>query len=405
MVAASAVAPLESELSAERETVIESLALDPRVPTQLDSQAYVRKHWVQRGDTLVKLFERLGVDEDGFVAAVRSAPDARPLVRQLRHGTSVTARINEAGELLSLAVPMVNTGRKLVIERDPGGLRAEVKPLAVERTLAMASGEIQSSLFAATDEIGLPDSVTIQVAEIFSGDIDFHRDLRRGDRFSVVYEFKHHEGEGAGAGRVVAAEFVNRGKTYRAFHFQTTEGHGGYYGPDGKNLRKAFLRSPIEFSRVTSGFSMRFHPILNTWRAHRGVDYAAAIGTTVRATADGVVEYAGWKNGYGNVVVLRHQRRHSTVYGHLNGFASGIRKGTRIDQGATIGYVGRTGMATGPHLHYEFQTDGRHQNPLTAVLPDAPPLASSQRAEFDETIGPLVLRLNLIEATKLAALD
>jgi murein DD-endopeptidase MepM/ murein hydrolase activator NlpD len=271
----------------------------------------------------------------------------------------------------------------------------------------MSSGSIRSSLFAATDVAGLSDAVAIQIADIFSTDIDFHRDLRRDDRFTVVYEMFYDQGAPVRSGRLLAAEFVNQGKAHQAVYFEYAENRGGYYTPDGKNIRKAFLRSPLEFSRITSGFTQsRFHPVLKTWRAHKGIDYAAAPGTRVKATGDGVVEFAGrHQGGYGNLVVLRHQSKYTTWYGHLSGFAGGVRKGARIAQGDVIGFVGATGLATGPHLHYEFRINDVHQNPLRVVLPSAPPIGEDQKPAFEAAAAPLALRLQLLRGTHLTRLD
>ena len=251
---------------------------------------------------------------------------------------------------------------RLVIEKTPQGLASRLEAAPLAATARMGSGTIRSSLFAATDESRIPDAVAVQVAEIFSGDIDFHRALRRGDRFSVVYEMVYQRGQPLRSGRILAAEFTNNQKTYRAFWFAGEDGKGGYYGADGKNLRKAFLRSPLEFSRVTSGFAMRFHPIHKTWRAHLGVDYGAPTGTAVRVVGDGIVDIAGWQNGYGNVVHVKHAGGRTTVYAHLS--RVDVRKGQRVDQGQTVGAVGATGWATGPHLHFEFRVNGEHQDPL-----------------------------------------
>ncbi len=251
-----------------------------------------------------------------------------------------------------------------------------------------------------------PDAIAIQIADIFSTDIDFHRDLRRGDRFTVVYETFHDQGEWLRTGRVLAAEFVNNDKVYQAVWFQYGENEGGYYTLEGKNIRKAFLRSPLEFSRITSGFTTaRFHPVLQEWRAHRGIDYGAPTGARVKATGDGVVEFAGRQGGYGNLVVLRHQSQYTTWYGHLSGMAKGLRKGARVAQGEVIGYVGSTGLATGPHLHYEFRISNVHQNPLRVVLPSAPPITDEQRPRFDAAATPFGQQLKLLRDTNFARLD
>ena len=260
----------------------------------------------------------------------------------------------------------------------------------------MATAEIGSSLFAAADAAGLPDLVTLQLADVFGGDIDFFLDLRRGDRFSVVYEMRYVDGEAISAGRIIAAEFENRGRTLRAYLWRSDDGTENYYAEDGSPLRKAFLRSPVELSRVTSGFTMaRFNPVLLTWRAHKGVDYAAPMGTPVRATADARVSFAGTQNGYGNVIELQHRGAFSTLYAHLSALAPQVKQGARVMQGDVIGYVGQTGWATGPHLHYEFRVDGEQHNPLTVALPNGEPLPETQRTAFAQTIVSATAQLKL----------
>jgi murein DD-endopeptidase MepM/ murein hydrolase activator NlpD len=228
--------------------------------------------------------------------------------------------------------------------------------------------------------------------------VDFHRDLRKGDRFTVVYEMQYLRGRPVRAGRMQAAEFVNQGRTFRAVHFGT-----GYYAPDGKAMRKAFLRSPLEFSRMTSGFGMRQHPIMQVWRAHKGIDYAAPIGTRVRAVGDGIVEFAGPKGGYGNTVVLRHHGQYATVYAHLSRIS--VKRGARVAQNDTIGSVGQTGWATGPHLHYEFRIAGEARNPLAIAMPAALPIAASELPAFQNQAAPLVARLDLLANSALAQLE
>jgi len=330
--------------------------------------------------------------------------DARESFRQLRPETTVNARTGEDGSLLSMW--FINRRSRLIsIDRSEDEFHAWEQAADLSRQVVMKSGEIKSSLFAATDEADVSDSVAMQIADIFSGDIDFHRDLRRGDRFSVVFEMYDHLGLPVRSGRVLAAEFINKGKSYRAVWFQDASGRGGYYTPSGENLRKAFLRSPLRFSRVTSGFKMRFHPILRQWRAHKGVDFGAPTGTPVRATGDGVVEFVGRKGGYGNVIVLRHASGIETVYGHLNGFAKGIRRGVRVDQSELIGYVGQTGWATGPHLHYEFRVHDQQRNPLTMAFPASKPVAPKEMAAFRAVTEPLSARLELLATTNLALLE
>jgi murein DD-endopeptidase MepM/ murein hydrolase activator NlpD len=244
------------------------------------------------------------------------------------------------------------------------------------------------------------------LSDLFSGDIDFHHDLRKGDRFTVVYEMTYSNGALLHMGRIQAAEFINRGHAYRALYFQKDAQHGDYFTPDGKSVHKAFLRSPIGYSRVSSSFSLsRFHPILKKWRSHKGTDFAAPIGTKVKVTADGIVAVVGREGGYGNVIMVNHQGRYTTVYGHLSRFAKGLHKGQHVVQGEVIGYVGMTGLATGPHLHYEFRLNGRQRDPLHVALPNAKPIDSADFAAFQPVAKDLVARLNLLHNTNLAQLD
>lgn len=384
-------------------TVVESLALPPPAERSDAGQVYIREDRFRRGDTISALLKRLNVDDLEVKRLLRSG-DAKESFRQLRPETTVNARTGEDGSLLSMW--FINRRSRLIsIDRTEDGFKTWEQPADFSRQIEMKSGEIKSSLFAATDEADVSDSVAMQIADIFSGDIDFHRDLRRGDRFTVVFEMYDHLGLPVRSGRVLAAEFINKGKSYRAVWFQDASGRGGYYTPSGDNLRKAFLRSPLRFSRVTSGFKMRFHPILQRWRAHKGVDFGAPTGTPVRATSDGIVEFVGRDNGYGNVIVLRHARGIETVYGHLNGFAKGMRKGVRVDQSELIGYVGQTGWATGPHLHYEFRVNKTQRNPLTMAFPASEPVAPQQMAAFRAATRPFAARIELLATTNLALLE
>lgn len=356
---------------------------------------------VRKNDTLASLLDRLGVDDPVAFDFIRNHPTASAITRQMRPGKVVSAATDADGHLVSLNFPL--NGRLdafLVVDRTPAGFIASEKTVAPEREIVLNAGEIRVSLYAATDAAGIPDAIATQLAEIFAGDIDFHRDLRKGDRFAVTYESLRIRGQFSRSGRILAAEFVNAGKTLRAIYHETADGRGGYYDEEGKSLRKAFLRSPLEFSRVTSGFSSaRFHPVLKEWRAHRGVDYGAPTGTRVRATGDGVVEFLGRQGGYGNLVVLRHAGGYSTAYGHLNAFAAGLRRGARVAQGEPIGHVGQTGLASGPHLHYEFRIRDQQVNPLAALMPEAPPLDARSLAEFRPQAQDAMSRLALARST------
>ncbi len=388
----------------ERVTVVEKLAISTaQVPAEA-AHVFWQEERFDRGDTLAALLARLGVDPAVAARLVRENGRAKPF-RSLRPGMIVQALTADHGDLLSLRF-VAGHDTVLGFDRSPDGFDVVDEPAEFSRAVHMKAGEIRSSLFAAADDTGLPDSVAIQLAEIFGGDIDFHRDLRKGDRFSVIYETLYHQGRAIKSGRVLAAEFINDGREYRAVWFGEDLDAGSYYAPDGQSLRKAFLRSPLEFSRVTSGFSTRrFHPLLKTWRAHRGVDYGAPTGTRVRATGDGVVEQIDRQNGYGNVVVLRHKGQISTLYAHLSKFGAGIRRGTRVSQGDVIGYVGSTGWATGPHLHYEFRVGSEHRNPLQMVFPSAEPVPAARMQAFRAETEPYAAQLARLRSVSIAALD
>ena len=270
----------------------------------------------------------------------------------------------------------------------------------------MRSGRIVSSLYGATDSAGIPDKIADQLAETFSTNIDFREDLRRGDTFSAIYTVNYRNGEPVSTGKLLAAEFVNAGKPYRAILYRDPFGTESYYTPEGESLKKGFLRSPLEFSRVTSGFSnSRLHPLYGFHRKHTGVDFGAPTGTRVKATGDATVAFAGRRGGYGNLVILRHRNGYETYYAHLSAFASGIRPGRAVDQGQVIAYVGTTGASTGPHLHYEVRIAGVPYNPLTIKLPGSPPLAAAQKMRFLQQTADWSDRLSLLRGTNLAALD
>ena len=395
-------------LRVSRVDTIQALPISTDIATlSADEDVFVHESAVRTSDTVGNLLQRLGVTDDQALSSLRANPDSAPLFSQLSPGKIVNATVTASGALRSLTFPL-NGGQDSVlhINHQANGFQAQEVKVSPTTQTVVKSAEIRYSLFGATDAAGIPDSIASQLADIFGGDIDFHRDLRKGDRFSVVYEVANRPGLSARNGRILAAEFTNNGKQYQAFWFDNEDGKGAYYSADGKSLHKAFLRSPLEFSRVTSGFtSARFHPVLQTWRAHKGVDYGAPIGTKVRATSDGIVEFSGQQGGYGKVVILRHQHRYSTLYGHLSTIPANIRPGQRVQQGDTIGYTGMSGLASGPHLHYEFRVDGTHQNPLTIALPGAPPLPRQSLGKFQAAIISPLDYLALVRSTNVAALD
>lgn len=399
MVAAFAtIAPATEPAPPPGKAVLESVAI-PDDALVAPPRAYVHEARFERGETLGDLLDKLGVEDSQASRLAKLGT-----LHLLRPGTVVTAKVAAAGELVRLSYL---NGRDTIrsIVPDEERFRIGDETAQFETSTLVKSAEIQSSLFGAADSAGIPDNVAIQLADVFGGEIDFYRDLRKGDRFSVVYEMQYLEGRPVQPGRVVAAEFVNKGKAFRAIYYVDAGGKGGYYEPDGQSLRKAFLRAPLEFSRISSRFGMRKDPYLHSWRKHTGVDYAAPLGTRVRATADGVVEFAGRKGGYGNAIILRNSGRYSTLYGHLRGFAHGIHRGARVEQGEIIGFVGQTGWATGPHLHYEFRIAGVARNPLAVALPAAVPVPAREIPAFRRYAQPLVAQLDLLSASAVALLE
>src|SRR5258708_99811 len=355
---------------------------------------YIREERFQRGEKLPGLLSRLGIGD----AEVARLARLRAL-QQLGPGALLRAEVSPDGAPRTLRF-LTSRDAMMQIVADGDAYRAVEYPAPLESRVSMKSGVIRSSLFAATDLAGIPDAVGMQIADIFGGDVDFYRDLRKGDRFAVVYEEQHLAGIPVRTGRVLAAEFTNQGKTYRAVYFGK-----GYYTPDAKNLRKAFLRSPLEFSRVSSGFGMRKHPLHRNWSAHKGIDYAAPVGTRVRAVGDGVVEFAGVKGGYGNVVILRHHGQYATPYAHLSRFAQGVKRGAHLSQNDAVGFVGQTGWATSPHLHYGFRVGGEARNPCSLAMPSALPGAPQELPAFRRQAPAVLAQLELLANSDLALLE
>lgn len=391
---AAIVPSTDAELLLAKAAVLEPVTIRLEEGLLPAPAAYVREERLQRGDTLNGLFSRLAIGESDTRKLLRMRE-----LRLLRPGTLVAAEVRADGALVWLEFLASRDGYAR-IERVGQELAASERRAQVATRTELKSAVIHSSLFGASDAAGIPDSVALQLADMFGSDIDFHRDLRQGDRFSVIYETHWVDGRPLRAGRVLAAEFVNQGRKHRALRFGD-----GYYAPDGKNMRKALLRSPLELSRVSSAFGMRKHPFLQTWRAHQGVDYAAPAGTRVRAVGDGIVEFAGRQGGYGNMVIVRHDASNSTAYAHLQAFGRGIRTGARVSQGDTVGLVGQTGWATGPHLHYEFRVAGAARNPLSVPLPAGTPVAQQDMDAFRTKARSLTAQINLLAHTQVANLE
>lgn len=404
VVAAFGIAPDTATGNIPHETIVENLALPEVRPTDGGNFDFWREERIGRGDTLSSLLARLGVnagDTRDFLAAARESKSLARLVP----GRSVLARVTASGQLMLFRY-LASDEQLVTVSRADGAFKARQSGVTLESRMIMRSGKIQGSLFGATDAADVPDRIASEMAEAFSGDIDFHKDLRRGDHFSVVYEAFYFEGQLVRTGRLLAAEFVNQDKPHQAIYFKDAQGRDGYYTPDGQNMKRAFLKSPMPFTRVSSGFSnARYHPVLQEWRAHKGIDYAAPTGTPVRAVADAVVDFVGKQGGYGNLILLKHQGNYSTAYGHLSRFGKGVKRGSRIGQGQVIGYVGATGLATGPHLHYEFRVAGVQKNPLALKLPTSYPLDPRAKIHFATAAKPLLNRLQLLRSTNLASLN
>jgi len=399
VVAAFGVMPQAQSVPAGSRIVVEEIALPQAAPSG-KATTFWRNDRVQSGDNPTALLRRLNV-EDGAADKYLSSARAAESFRKLAAGKTVQAETDMDGNLLALRYPD-SSGGQVLIEKTGDSFAARNLPAQLERRLFMRTGEIKTTLYAATDEASLPEPAANQLADIFGSYIDFHHELRRGDRFSVIYEVAYSNGEPLHVGRILAAEFVNRDRQYRALYFQNGDS-GDYYTPEGYSMHRTFLRSPVEFSRISSGYTTsRFHPILHKWGAHKGIDFAAPTGTKIKATAEGRIAFVGVQNGYGNLVIIKHQGRYSTAYGHLSRFTPNLHIGQRVAQGEIIGYVGKTGLATGPHLHYEFRVDGQQRNPQQALPPDIPSITNEQRGSFLDATRDLNARLGILHNISLA---
>ncbi|WP_084183270.1 OapA family protein [Nevskia soli] len=351
---------------------------------------------VKSGQSLSNIFDDAHLPPEDWMAITKLGGDCAQLKR-IKAGDQLRLRVAN-GELQELVYPLDEL-RTLSVRRGDNGFESATLSASLERRSTEAVGTIENSLFLDGRKAGLNDRMILQFADLFGYDIDFAQDLQEGDRFSVVYEELYKDGKKLRDGDILAAEFSNNGKTYRAVRFVAPDGTKAYYTPAGLSLRKAFIRTPVDFTRISSGFTLhRWHPILNRMRAHTGTDYAAPIGTPVHASGNGKVEFVGQKGGYGNVVVLRHGNQYETIYGHLSRFQKGLHAGATVQQGQVIAFVGMTGLATGPHLHYEFRINGMPVNPEKITLPRAMPLEPRTLAQFRSSSAPLVAALDSMDA-------
>lgn len=403
----ASLAPDASDLAVSE--ITESVEPLP-VQAQIDELAehalrLYRSELTRSSDSADSLLKRLGIVDAVAATFLRSDTLSKQALLG-RAGRNVRVETTDDNHLLRLTARWApdddGTFKRLVVEKTDKGFSSSVETAPLVPASRLVSGVIESSLFAATDESRIPDSIATQIAEIFSGDIDFHRSLRKGDRFSIVYETLEGDGEPLRTGRVLSSEFVNKGKTLQAMWFQEADTKGSYYTLDGQSMRRSFLATPLAFSRISSGFQMRFHPIKKEWRAHLGVDYAAPSGTPIRTVGDGVVEFAGWQNGYGNVVFVSHRNNNSTVYAHMSQLF--VKRGERVEQGEKIGAVGSTGWATGPHLHFEFRVNGQQHDPLTiAQNSESVPVSAGAKAIFQRDVA--MARVQLAAAAAIGKVD
>jgi len=354
---------------------------------------------VRTGDTVAKIFARLNIDPVQLHELLKIGRPIRTLHR-LTPGDEMKILIVD-GKLNEL-IYEVNKKKSLHVTREKHGFKVRTLDKSINKRIAHATAVIDSSLFMAAQKAGIPGSLTMELANIFNFDIDFMLDLKKGDSFSIIYEEYYANGEKISYGDILAAEFTNNGTVYRAVRYTDENGNTSYYTPEGHNMRKAFLRTPVDFTRISSGFGLRMHPILNRMRNHDGVDYAAPSGTPIKAAGDGRIVFIGRKGGYGNTILIRHDSKYSTLYGHIKQFKRGLKKGSWVKQGDVIGFVGMTGLATGPHLHYEFRINGVHRNPLTVKFPESKPITMAELTNFKlNTQGYLTL-LDTLDKTRLA---
>lgn len=374
-------------------------------PVDLANEAEWTTLTVKRGDSLSALFDKAKIKPAQLIEVMNLGKDTRFLTR-IHPGDKINVIADKNGQLQALNYE-IDSVRYLEINRISTGLTAEIHKHNIEKRSAYAAGEIESSLFLASQKAGMSNNLTMELANVFGWDIDFALDIRKGDRFTVIYEEIFRDGEKLKDGNIVAAEFINQGKIFRALRYiNPTTGNIGYYSPEGLSLRKAFLRSPVRFSRISSGFSTRrYHPILHKFRSHKGVDYAAGRGTPIRASGDGKVIYKGKKGGYGKTIILKHGSRYTTLYAHMSNYNRKVRSGSRVKQGQVIGYIGSTGLASGPHLHYEFRINGVHRNPLRVKFPSTKPIPKRHRDNFELTTQGYVAQLDVLSRNALALLN
>ena len=396
LIAADSVPPAVEEVDAA--DIIEDV-LEPAPPPEPEYDTLTLK--VGRGDTMEKMFRRNELDV-GELFAIARLDAAGKQFRRIKPGDVFEVE-HDNGSIVSL-YSKLNLTSALQVTRSEDGFSAEIVERPIEVRKRFAYGVIQSSLFESAAQAGLTDKTIMNVAGIFAWDVDFILDIREGDNYYVQFEEIWQDGEYVTDGEIIAAEFNNNGRQIQAIRFKDKNDNTDYFTPTGDSVRKAFIRAPVDFTRISSNFNpKRRHPILNTIRAHRGVDYAAPRGTPIKAAGDGKVIFRGTKSGYGKCVILQHGGNITTLYAHMSNFNSKARLGTRVRQGQVIGYVGKTGLATANHLHYEYRLNGVHRNPRTVALPDAEPIAAEYRDQFLAQAGPILDELEQFKRARLAS--
>ena len=388
-------APPASETIAEQ-TPTEEPAELPQMSPSWDI------HKIASGDSLARIFKARKLSPTVLHRIVNSSDEAAQLAN-IKPGQELRFLFDDEQELSELQL-IKSPVESLHIRAVDDSYEAELVSKAVERRTASATGTIESSLFVDGQAAGLSDSQIMELAALFGWDVDFALEIRAGDQFRVIFEEQYLDGEKYKNGPILAAEFVNRGTVYQAYRFEDDKGEIGYYDEEGRNKRRAFIRTPIKFARISSRFTnKRWHPVLQKWRSHKGVDYAAPTGTPIKATGAGKVIFRGWKGGYGRVVIVQHGGKYQTLYAHMSKFTGKVKAGSRVKQGQIVGYVGKSGLASGPHLHYEFRINGVHRNPLTVKLPKSLPLPQNQLAAYRAHMAPLAEQLASIRQSTMLA--
>ncbi len=377
--------------------------MTPELISPSSNTPFWREENIQTGDSLGKLFSKLAINDQQAWDFIRTDAAARAMY-ELSAGHSIQAQTMADGRLLQLSY-LNRAGELIQVLREGEQFRTQIAPAVTEKNTEYKTGTIHSSFYAATDAVGLPDAIAQQLIDAFDGKIDFHHSLKKGDQFSVIFETERSGGQIIRTGKILAAQFINNSQTHEVIWFEGSGATGAYYDAAGNSTAQSFLSSPVKFSRISSGFSMRFHPVLFTWKSHKGIDYAAPTGTPVHNTADGVVTRVGQDSGYGKFVEVKHDDQYSTLYAHLSAHTKGLKAGQTIKQGDTLGAVGQTGRATGPHLHYEFKVNGKQVDPLALKLPNSKPLNATQMAAFKPLASSTKQQLALLNRVELAQID